>query len=74
MAGKKKSTGGKSRPLSSTFSANSRKLTCPTCGYVTFLKARYTKHVKYHSMPFIKCEFCEFESQYSWNLGKKLSN
>jgi hypothetical protein len=33
---------------------------CAKCNYVTHMKARYTKHVKYHSMPMIKCEMCDF--------------
>lgn len=44
------------------------------CNYVTHVKARYTKHVKYHSMPMIKCDLCEFRTPYKWNLDRHLKN
>lgn len=31
---------------------------------MTHIRARYTKHVKYHSMPMIKCDACDFSSAY----------
>lgn len=37
---------------------------CSICNYCTNVKARLTKHVKYHSMPVIKCEYCDFSSTY----------
>lgn len=43
---------------------------CPTCGYDTEVKARITKHIKYHSMPLIKCELCDFKTPYKWNLDR----
>ena len=47
---------------------------CTTCSYVTHVKARFTKHVKYHSMPLIKCNFCDFKTPYKWNLDRHLKN
>ncbi|KAI9559687.1 hypothetical protein GHT06_013692 [Daphnia sinensis] len=47
---------------------------CVKCNYVTHVKARYTKHVKYHSMPMIKCDLCEFRTPYKWNLDRHLKN
>lgn len=41
---------------------------------MTHVKARYTKHVKYHSMPMIKCDLCEFRTPYKWNLDRHLKN
>lgn len=32
------------------------------------------QHVKYHSMPYIKCEFCDFRTQYTWNLDRHMKN
>lgn len=47
---------------------------CDKCNYVTHLKARYTKHVKYHSMPMIKCTMCDFRTPYKWNLDRHMKN
>jgi DNA-directed RNA polymerase subunit M/transcription elongation factor TFIIS len=35
---------------------------CEKCSYVTHIKARFSKHVKYHSMPMIKCMLCDFRT------------
>lgn len=40
---------------------------CVKCSYVTHVRARYTKHVKYHSMPMIKCDACDFRTPYKVN-------
>lgn len=47
---------------------------CDKCNYVTHIKARYTKHVKYHSMPMIKCTMCDFRTPYKWNLDRHMKN
>ncbi|CAG9784574.1 unnamed protein product [Diatraea saccharalis] len=47
---------------------------CNKCNYVTHIKARFTKHVKYHSMPMIKCTICDFRSPYKWNLDRHMKN
>lgn len=47
---------------------------CDKCNYVTHLKARFTKHVKYHSMPMIKCTVCDFRTPYKWNLDRHMKN
>uniref|UniRef100_A0A0A9X010 C2H2-type domain-containing protein n=1 Tax=Lygus hesperus TaxID=30085 RepID=A0A0A9X010_LYGHE len=47
---------------------------CSKCNYVTHMKARYTKHVKYHSMPMIKCDLCDFRTPYKWNLDRHNKN
>lgn len=47
---------------------------CTKCTYVTHMKARFTKHVKYHSMPMIKCEMCDFRTPYKWNLDRHCKN
>lgn len=51
-----------------------RFLRCNRCSYVTHVKARYTKHVKYHSMPMIKCDLCDFRTPYKWNLDRHYKN
>lgn len=35
---------------------------CEKCSYVTHIKARFSKHMKYHSMPMIKCILCDFRT------------
>ncbi|XP_014604867.1 PREDICTED: zinc finger protein 91-like isoform X1 [Polistes canadensis] len=47
---------------------------CAKCSYVTHVRARYTKHVKYHSMPMIKCDACDFSTPYKWNLDRHTRN
>ncbi|KAG6459358.1 zinc finger protein Xfin [Manduca sexta] len=47
---------------------------CDKCNYVTHLRARFTKHVKYHSMPMIKCTTCDFRTPYKWNLDRHMKN
>lgn len=39
---------------------------CEKCSYVTHIKARFSKHVKYHSMPMIKCMLCDFRTPVSF--------
>ncbi|XP_076370610.1 uncharacterized protein LOC143256804 [Tachypleus tridentatus] len=47
---------------------------CLQCDYVTNEKARYTKHCKYHSLPKVKCKFCNFTTTYKWNLDRHMKN
>ncbi|CRK86570.1 CLUMA_CG000143, isoform A [Clunio marinus] len=47
---------------------------CEKCSYVTHIKARFSKHVKYHSMPMIKCMLCDFRTPYKWNLDRHMKN
>jgi KRAB domain-containing zinc finger protein len=47
---------------------------CTKCTYATHMKARFTKHVKYHSMPMIKCDMCDFRTPYKWNLDRHCKN
>ena len=58
----------RSRHLKQTF------YRCSKCNYVTHLKGRYTKHMKYHQLPIIKCEFCDFRTPYRWNLDRHAKN
>lgn len=44
---------------------------CEKCSYVTNIKARFSKHVKYHSMPMIKCMLCDFRTPVSVILCNK---
>ncbi|XP_075992062.1 uncharacterized protein LOC142987286 [Anticarsia gemmatalis] len=53
---------------------NVKFFTCDKCTYVTHIRARFTKHVKYHSMPMIKCTMCDFRTPYKWNLDRHMKN
>jgi len=57
-----------------TSSNRGKQFRCTICNYVTNVKARYTKHVKYHSMPSIKCDYCDFKTPYKWNLDRHYKN
>ncbi|XP_017060488.1 uncharacterized protein LOC108100890 [Drosophila ficusphila] len=47
---------------------------CQKCSYSTPIRARFKKHVKYHSMPLIKCSSCDFQTPYKWNLDRHTKN
>lgn len=47
---------------------------CGECGYVTNEKARYTKHIKYHNLPKLQCEYCFFKTAYKWNMERHMKN
>ncbi|KAF2368548.1 Zinc finger C2H2-type [Trinorchestia longiramus] len=47
---------------------------CSKCAYATQLKGRYTKHMKYHQLPIIKCDYCDFRTPYRWNLDRHCRN
>ncbi|KAB7500836.1 RE1-silencing transcription factor [Armadillidium nasatum] len=47
---------------------------CTRCSYATQVKARYTKHMKYHQLPIIKCDWCDFRTPYRWNLDRHNKN
>ncbi|XP_034666091.1 PR domain zinc finger protein 5 [Drosophila subobscura] len=51
-----------------------KKYQCQKCSYSTPIRARFKKHVKYHSMPLIKCDLCDFHSPYKWNLDRHTKN
>lgn len=53
---------------------NAKFYRCEKCSYVTHIKARFSKHVKYHSMPMIKCVTCDFRTPYKWNLDRHMKN
>lgn len=45
---------------------------CEKCSYVTHIKARFSKHVKYHSMPMIKCMLCDFRTPVSFRFSRDI--
>lgn len=61
-------------PVPAGPAGKSKFFSCEKCNYVTHLKSRFTKHVKYHSMPMIKCALCDFRTPYKWNLDRHNKN
>lgn len=51
-----------------------KQFTCMKCGYATNVQYLFKKHMKYHSAPKIKCELCDFESPYSWNVDRHIKS
>lgn len=47
---------------------------CTECNYVTSEKSRYTKHIKYHNLPKLQCNFCFFKTAYKWNMDRHMKN
>ncbi|KAI5632812.1 hypothetical protein NE865_14461 [Phthorimaea operculella] len=60
--------------VSNSTKNNGKYFSCTKCNYVTHIRGRFTKHVKYHSMPMIKCTMCEFRTPYKWNLDRHNKN
>ncbi|XP_023031630.1 zinc finger protein 142 [Drosophila willistoni] len=54
--------------------SNAFQYQCHKCSYNTPIRARFKKHVKYHSMPLIKCNSCDFHTPYKWNLDRHTKN
>lgn len=61
-------------PTSESSKDKNKFFSCNKCNYVTHIRGRYTKHVKYHSMPMIKCTMCDFRTPYKWNLDRHNKN
>lgn len=47
---------------------------CMQCGYGTNNKSRFTRHLKYHALPKLKCEYCDFKTAYKWNMDRHMKN
>lgn len=45
---------------------------CTQCGYVCHEKGRYTRHMRFHTLPKIKCQYCNFQTCYKWNMDRHL--
>ncbi|RVE53296.1 hypothetical protein evm_002129 [Chilo suppressalis] len=60
--------------LAAALKNKGKDFSCNQCKYVTHIKRRFTKHVKYHSMPVAKCTLCDFHSPYKWNLDRHMKN
>lgn len=45
---------------------------CNLCSYSHYIKDRFRRHVKYHTMAKIRCQICDFETVYKWNMERHM--
>lgn len=45
---------------------------CDQCEYSHYIRDRYNRHHRYHSMNHIRCKLCEFQTIYRWNLERHM--
>lgn len=45
---------------------------CDQCDYSHYIRDRYNRHHRYHSMNHIRCQMCEFQTIYRWNLERHM--
>lgn len=45
---------------------------CDQCEYSHYIRDRYNRHHRYHSMNHIRCQMCEFQTIYRWNLERHM--
>lgn len=45
---------------------------CDQCEYSHYIRDRYNRHHRYHSMSHIRCKLCEFQTIYRWNLERHM--
>lgn len=45
---------------------------CDQCDYSHYIRDRYNRHHRYHSMNQIRCKMCEFQTIYRWNLERHM--
>lgn len=47
---------------------------CDQCEYSHYIRDRYNRHHRYHSMNQIQCKMCEFQTIYRWNLERHMKH
>lgn len=45
---------------------------CDQCEYSHYIRDRYNRHHRYHSMDYVRCKLCEFHTIYRWNLERHM--
>lgn len=45
---------------------------CDQCEYSHYIRDRYNRHHRYHSMNYVQCKLCEFQTIYRWNLERHM--
>lgn len=47
---------------------------CDRCSYSHYMRDRFNRHRKYHSMDQVKCEICDFKTIYKWNMERHVKH
>lgn len=45
---------------------------CDQCSYSHFIKEKFARHQRYHSLHRVQCHICEFKTIYRWNLDRHM--
>lgn len=45
---------------------------CDQCEYSHYIRDRFNRHHRYHSMNYVQCKLCEFQTIYRWNLERHM--
>lgn len=45
---------------------------CDQCSYTHFVKEKFSRHQRYHSLHRVQCHICEFKTIYRWNLDRHM--
>lgn len=45
---------------------------CDQCCYSHFIKEKFARHQRYHSVHRVRCHICEFKTIYRWNLDRHM--
>lgn len=45
---------------------------CDQCSYSHFIKEKFARHQRYHSLHCVECHICEFKTIYRWNLDRHM--
>lgn len=45
---------------------------CNLCNYSHYMKDRFARHQRYHTMHQVQCQICEFKTIYKWNLERHM--
>lgn len=47
---------------------------CERCSYSHWIRDRFNRHRRYHSMDYVQCSKCEFQTIYKWNLERHMKH
>lgn len=47
---------------------------CDQCDYTHYIRDRFQRHRRYHTMDFVVCKFCDFKTIYKWNMERHMKH
>lgn len=47
---------------------------CDSCTYMHYIRERFNRHRRYHTMSYVQCKICEFQTIYKWNLERHMKH